>query len=258
MATQEKTERVLRDIHVLFSKAQPFENSKRKVVVDKMRMMTLLKELNECMYDMMEEYEMTSASREKAELRIQRKNDQLIFDARKEAEDIYAASLMYSDRSLSEIGELMKQSLERYDNVHADIQRRLKKEIETIKENQYELKGQLQDLIDTQKYLMLIEAENEKIAKKKKDEKEDEAQDEPDFAAAPLDIKINEDYFREQGLLDEPAMEEAAEEEKKPEEPEIKVNLDAEYFQWKDGEKGEDKEADEVKEKPKRKGLFGL
>ena len=50
MGAQDKTERVLRDIHVLFSKAEPYNGSKRNVVIDKTKMTTLLKELNDCMY----------------------------------------------------------------------------------------------------------------------------------------------------------------------------------------------------------------
>ena len=64
MGAQDRTEKVLRDIHVLFSKAEPFEGSKQRVVVDKNEVMELLKELNGCMYDMMEEYELTMRSRD--------------------------------------------------------------------------------------------------------------------------------------------------------------------------------------------------
>ena len=55
MGAQDRTEKVLRDMHVLFSKAQPYEGSTRNVIVNKNEMMDLLKELNACMYDMMEE-----------------------------------------------------------------------------------------------------------------------------------------------------------------------------------------------------------
>ena len=43
MGAQDRTERVLKDIHLLFSKAEPFENSKKKVVINKSEMMDLLK-----------------------------------------------------------------------------------------------------------------------------------------------------------------------------------------------------------------------
>ena len=46
MGAQDRTEKVLRDIHVLFSKAEPYNGSKKDVIVDKNQMMDLLKELN--------------------------------------------------------------------------------------------------------------------------------------------------------------------------------------------------------------------
>ena len=44
MGAQDRTEKVLRDMHVLFSKAQPYEGSTKNVIVDKNAMMDLLKE----------------------------------------------------------------------------------------------------------------------------------------------------------------------------------------------------------------------
>ena len=77
MSAQEKTEDVLRRIHILFSKALPYGNSKRTVIIDKNDMMDLLKELNSCMYELQEEYEMTAASRDKADRKQAKKNSGL-------------------------------------------------------------------------------------------------------------------------------------------------------------------------------------
>lgn len=89
MGAREKTEIVLRKIHVFFSKAEPYNGSKRSVVVDKNEMMDLLKELNDCIYEMMDEYELTEQSRDKAERRQKKQADERVFEARKSAEDIY-------------------------------------------------------------------------------------------------------------------------------------------------------------------------
>ena len=232
MSAQEKTEKVLRDIHVLFSKAEPYEGSKRRVVIDKMRMMNLLKDLNDCMYDMMEEHELTEASREKARRAAQRENDELIFETRRNAEDIYAASLMYSDRSLNEMAEVIKESRNRMDGIYSEMQERIKQELTTIRHNQYELRGQLQGLVDTQKYLRLIQDENVRIAKEK--ELQANAAPEPSpYEDTQIEVHVNEDYFREQGLED--LLEPQPEEEAAPE-VDINVDLDAEYFKWKEDE----------------------
>ena len=237
MSAQDKTERVLRQIHILFSQAQPFENSKHRVVIDKDRMMNLLKDLNSCMYDMMEEHELTEASRDKARRRVQRENDEMIFETRKNAEEIYAASLMYSDRAMNELADVVKETRNRFDQVYTDMQARIKEELDTVRHNQYELKGQLQGLIDTQKYLRLIEDENARRAKEKEKEK---ANPEPSpYADTQVEIKLNEDYFRSQGLED--YLEDAPlEDEPKKEEAQIQVNLDAEYFKWKEAAGGKE------------------
>lgn len=48
-----------------FSKAEPYNGSKRDVIVNKNEMMDLLKELNGCMYDMMDEHELSQTKRTK-------------------------------------------------------------------------------------------------------------------------------------------------------------------------------------------------
>ena len=75
MSAKNDTEKVLRDIHVLFSKAEPVEGSAINVVVNKNDVMELLKELNNCMYEMMDEYELTSQSRAKAEREMKKEGD---------------------------------------------------------------------------------------------------------------------------------------------------------------------------------------
>ena len=126
MGAQDRTERVLREMHVLFSKAQPYEGSTRNVIVDKNAMMDLLKELNECMYDMMEEHELTVKSRDKANREMQKQGDDIVFDATRKAEDIYAASLMYTDNALESIQNIVKESQESVAKVYAEAIKKTK------------------------------------------------------------------------------------------------------------------------------------
>ncbi|MCR4998749.1 MAG: hypothetical protein K6A05_02795 [Lachnospiraceae bacterium] len=238
MSAQDRTEEVLREIHVLFSKAEPFNGSKKRVVIDKSKMMDLLKELNDCMYDMLEEHELTVQSRDKANRQLQKQGDDMVFEARKNAEDVYAASLMYSDRALEEIQTIMKDAEARMNEVHEELLSRIAAEKRVVKDNQYELKSQLQDMIDTQKYLRLIEDEN--IRRKKEMESGQDAPANPNpYADIKPEIHINEDYFRAQGISldgeEEPAETNLSEEEIAS----MQAELDAEYFDWKEEEKEE-------------------
>ncbi len=249
MGAQDRTEKVLREMHVLFSKAQPYEGSTRNVIVDKNAMMDLLKELNECMYDMMEEHELTVKSRDKANREIQKKGDDIIFDATRKAEDIYAASIMYTDNALDSIQDIIKESQESIDKIYEEATKKIKEETRSVKTNQLELKSHLNDLIDTQKYLRLIDEENMRILKEKAEGTDEEFDDGPKYSAP--EIRIDKDYFARAGLdvdddLDQPAGDLDDEGNAISSE-----DLDAEYFKWQE-------EASEEEKKPSKKGLSGL
>jgi len=167
MGAKDDTEKVLRDIHVLFSKAQPYQNSKVNVVINKEEAMALLKKLSLSMNDMMEEYEMTKASRQKAARKQKKEADEKEAFAKSRAEDVYAASIIYMDQTLSRIRDIINDANDRMDALAEETKRSFDQETRKIKENQSELQGQLQDFIDTDKYLHLIEDENRRIAKEK-------------------------------------------------------------------------------------------
>ncbi|SFH80848.1 hypothetical protein SAMN04487830_1097 [Pseudobutyrivibrio sp. OR37] len=247
MGAQDRTERVLRDMHVLFSKAQPYEGSTRNVIVDKNAMMDLLKELNECMYDMMEEHELTVKSRDKANREMQKQGDDIVFEATRKAEDIYAASLMYTDSALDAIQNIIKESQESIAKIYEDANKKIKEETKSVKSNQLELKGHLNDLIDTQKYLRLIDEENMRIRKEKAEGTSEEYDDAPKYAAP--EIRIDKDYFAKAGIeIDDDV---AQPTEDIPENTISSEDLDAEYFKWQEEESSEEK-------KPVKKGLSGL
>ena len=249
MGAQDRTEKVLRDIHVLFSKAQPYEGSSKNVIVDKNAMMDLLKELNSCMYDMMEEYELTVKSRDKANREIQKQGDDIIFDAQRKAEDIYAASIMYTDNALDSIQDIIKESQASIEKIYEEANKKINQEARDVKHNQLELKSHLNDLIDTQKYLRLIDDENLRQLKEKNAGTEEEY-DTPKYSAP--EVRIDKEYFMRNGL----AVDDVDEEPEVNEENVISgEDLDAEYFAWQEEESGDSNS------KSGKKGfgnLFGL
>ena len=248
MGAQDRTENVLRQMHVLFSKAQPYEGSSRNVIVDKEAMMELLKELNECMYEMMDEYELTVKSRDRANREIQKQGDDIIFEAQRKAEDIYAASIMYTDNALNSIHDIVLDTQSKMTQIYEEAQKSIKQEARDVKHNQMELKGHLNDLIDTQKYLKLIDEENMRQLKEKAEGNPEEAYDAPKYAAA--EIRIDKDYFERNGL-------EYEEEPKQSEEEQDMISaedLDAEYFKWQNEEQSEKTQT----EKRGLGSLFGL
>jgi len=236
MSAQDNIEKVLRSLHVLLSKSEPYAKEPSKVIIDKQEVLDLLSQLNKAMYDVMDEYELTQQSRDRAAREFQKQGDDIIWNASRNAEDIYAASVMYTDEALNRIQDIMKEASASVEAIYSEMGRKLKDEQQTIKSNQLELKSQLQDLRDTEKYIKLIEARNREIEKEKENGKPLEERESNIYANRQTEIKINQEYFEKMGIpLEEP------EEEQQDDEIDIKIDLDADYFQWKEGKEFEKK-----------------
>ena len=234
MSNQDRTEKVLRGLHVLLSKSEPYGKEPSKVIVDKQEMLDLLSELNKCIYDIMDDYELTKQSRDRAEREFRKKGDEIVWDASRKAEDIYAASVMYTDEALSSVNDVISKAGASISEIYAQMNRQLEEQQKVIHRNQLELKSQLQDLVDTEKYLKLIEERNRERQKEKKNPQE--ALEETNlYANRQTEIKINREYFEQAGI----PLEDEPKEAKESTQPEIKVDLDAEYFQWKEEENKE-------------------
>ena len=67
MSPTDKVERVLKEIHIMFSKCESVDRDPGKIMVDRKQFLSLLDRLNQGIYDMMEQYEQTRQSRDHAE-----------------------------------------------------------------------------------------------------------------------------------------------------------------------------------------------
>lgn len=253
MGAQDKTEQVLRDFHILFSQSEVYDKATNRVIVDKKAALTLLQQLNVCIYELMEEHEMTERSRAAAEREWRRKNNEIVQDAGRMAEDVYAGSVMYTDEALRRVQDIMEDAAESVKKVYEKMSLELQKEKANVHKDQMELKSHLEDLRDTNKYLNLIEERNKQIEKERA-----KAKDEPEqplsYASIKPEIKINAEYFEKAGIsMVEDEMEEVPEEKMEPVAAEVKVNLDAEYFKWKE----DAGEGEQTEKRSERSSLFG-
>ena len=73
MSPQDKVERVLKEIHVTFSKSEMMDGHPDKVIIDRKKFLGLLDRLNQGIYDMMDQYEQTRQSRNNAERAFRKK-----------------------------------------------------------------------------------------------------------------------------------------------------------------------------------------
>lgn len=202
MSAQDNIEKILRSLHVLLSKSEPYQKDSSKVIVDKQEMLSLLSELNKSMYDVMDEYELTTQSRDRAEREFQKKGDKIVWDASRKAEDVYAASMMYTDEALRSVQDIMKDASEAFKKIYMEMDKKLDEQTKLVQSNQTELKGQLTDLLDSEKYLKLIEERNKEIEKEKakKDGAPVETAKPSIYANRQTEIKINTEVLRQLGL----------------------------------------------------------
>jgi hypothetical protein len=268
MGAQDSVEKVLRSLHVLLSKSEPAKEQPGKVIVEQQKMIDLLTDLNKGIYALMDEYELTMQSRSRAEREFQKQGDDIVRNANHQAEDIYAASVMYTDEALNHVQEIVRISSAAIQNVYEEMQQKMKAEVQTLKTNQFELKSQLQNLVDTDKYLKLIEERNREIAREKeRNEGRTRSSERAVYANRMTEIRVNKERMAKLGLSDEEekileetktgaesvaaaanvaaehaagdtkavsaeAVKTAVSEETK--EAEVRVNLDADYFRWKE------------------------
>lgn len=200
MSSQTRLENVLRDIHVMISKSETYDTD--RIIVSKQDIFNLIDRLNASIYEIMDEYELTQQSRDRALREKKKEGDKIIWDASRQAEDIYAASVLYTEEALNHLNVMVDEADATVDRMYREFRKNIKLQQETIRENQLELKSQLQLLADTEKYLRLIEERNREIEREraeKKGRKTLQSFGEKHTAIKP-EIKINEEYFRKAGI----------------------------------------------------------
>lgn len=238
MSAQDKTEQVVRELLLLFAKSEVYDPETNRIIVDKKKVLELLNRLTHCIYEIMDEHELTKQSRDKAEREAKKRGEKIVWDASRKAEDVYAASVMYTNEALQRVQQIMQKATDSVREVYDKMDEELKKQQEYVRSDQFDLKGHLEDLVDTDKYLKLIEERNKQI--KKEQEKEKHAGEPSPYAGVKPEIRVNAEYFEKAGIpLEEEAGEQEEQNEETPKEAvqaEVNVNLDAEYFKWKEGE----------------------
>ncbi len=254
MSAQDKIEQVLRDMHILLSRSEAYDQTGSRVIVDKKEMLKLLQRLNLNIYELMEERELTQQKRAAAEREFRRKSEEIVSDAHKTAEDVYAGAVLYTDEALRHVQDIMQEASDAMKLVYEKMNGRLQKQKAAVQRDQSELKGHLEDLRDTNKYLNLIEERNKQLKKKHDAQKQERAPQ--SYAAAKPEIRVNMEYFEKAGIaMQEPEREEFPEEETKKVTADVRVNLDSEYFKRKD--ETMQGEADWNQKKTDKPSLFG-
>ena len=270
MNIQDKLERILRELHIMVSRAPASDINEDYVLVPKKEMQKELGNLSQTVREMMDAYEVTEQGRNRGELEAEKLRMEIIRDANQQAEDIYAASVIYSEDALGRIQFIMDQAEMAASEVLKRMNREMEEEKRIVRSNQLELITQLEDMKDTAKYMKIIDERNRELAKAKAQKKESKqsrkyqrkGERDPEFTAITPEIKINEEYFEKAGLTPEGIPKEVAEEMAKeaPEEPIVYekpvIKVNPEYFEKTKKETGEEKKEEEKKPEEKRQRFF--
>lgn len=219
---------------------------------------------------MMDQYEQTRQSRSNAERAFRKKGDEIIEAANANAEDVYAASVIYTADMIGAIRELMDHTNDSMNDLFLQFRKDLREQKDKLQAHENELQGQLADLTDTKKYLSIIDDINKERARKKRDldaERETGVQYAKNMIYTPPsspEIKVNEQYFENSGtkkpedILCEPAP---------AEKPDIKINTNAAYFKWRESQNakadGQEQTADAAdgsggEERASKSGISGM
>ena len=160
----EDLEQIMRRIHILFSKCEPFgDEGGEKIIVPKKELFRLLEKLNYAVIRVMDEYEATQEARERGINEFHREGERIRKDAQSGAEDVYAASLVYTDNMLEELGDVLADAKEQLWEQYARIAQRHDRQAKVLSEDQEEIHQQLGAMAQGEKYLKLIERENERL-----------------------------------------------------------------------------------------------
>ncbi|MCC8152320.1 MAG: hypothetical protein LIO96_12975 [Lachnospiraceae bacterium] len=240
MSPQDKVERVLKEMHVAFSQSPTYNGQPDKIIMNRRDFLLLLDRLNRGIYDMMEQYEQTRQSRANAERSFRRKGNEIIEKANASADDIYAASVIYTADAIGRIRDLMDQTNDSMNDLFRQFRRELREQKDTLRSHESELQAQLADLADTKKYLDLLQDVNrERERNQRRAETEQDSDDRYAYtsyrAAAPAaQVQVNEEYFEKPDAVRPERAEMPV--HTVAEAPDIRVNENAAYFKWKEAQ----------------------
>lgn len=163
-----RVEEILKNIHILFAKGESYQNSPDMIILSKNEMFTLLEELNEAMYEVLDHYEATTRAKEMARLETEREASEIIAEAKRNAEEVHVASLAYTDTMLDELGELINSTKDGIRREYLELLAKIDERTERLDANREDVKDSLKELHESERYIAMLE-ETRKMREDKRD-----------------------------------------------------------------------------------------
>lgn len=165
-----RVEEILKQIHILFAKGETYQNSPDLIILSKTDMFALLQELNEAMYEVLDQYEATTRSKEMARLETEREASEIIAKAKIGAEDVQAGSLAYTDTMLDELSLLLDNTTQYIRSQYLEFMAAMDEKQEGLKTDRLQIQEKLKRFHDSENYLKMLEEIREDRAAEKEDD----------------------------------------------------------------------------------------
>lgn len=270
---QEKLEQIMRQIFMMLSNCEESAYSSEDLIVPKKRLFQLMDELNYTVYELMEQYEGTVAARERGLAEHERRMAQVKEEAKERAEDTYAASLLYAREMFMDMRKNAEQLCQNLRRDYNEALRNYEEGLHFLQENEESTVEQLTVMMESKKYLRLIEQQNKEkekeqtLTEEEKKRREELRAEQAELAAAeatselnqklsaPIVVQVNEQpkvpegFGKKQSKKKKYTPSQALEETMVEGEGVVSPNLpdadtlDEEYFEWKQEQEGTDKQA---------------
>lgn len=166
----DKLEQVMKKIHIYLANCKESSYSSEDIIISKKRMISFLEELNYAVYELMEEYEATTAARERGQAAAERMAADIKDDAMKRAEEIYASSLLYTQDAIADMQNALEYTYQKTKTEYNSFLRNYEDKMHYLQENSQEITAQLESMADSKIYLHLIEEIKEKNERRSKEE----------------------------------------------------------------------------------------
>ncbi len=157
----EKLEEIMKKFHIYLANCKESAYSGEDIIVSKKRILTLLEELNQAVYEISEQYEATQESKARALMQAERQAAEIKDEAMSRSDDIYAASMIYSEEAIVKIKNSLEYTYLKVRREYEDLLKNYEDKMRELTKNSEEIQTQLAAMSEGQTYLRLIEQAHE-------------------------------------------------------------------------------------------------
>ncbi len=158
----EQIEEIMKKLHIYMANCKESAYGSEDIIVSKKRMLALLDELNHAVYDVCEQYEATKEAKTRALMQAEAEAADIKADAVQRAEDVYAASLIYTEDVIFSLKKSLNNTIFRVRRDYDALLKSYEEKIAALDANANELRQSMMNMQEAQTYLRLVESIEEK------------------------------------------------------------------------------------------------